>query len=124
MAVNKERKAHLAEIQVLGLRLEGKPPELKYIKKAVGVKVCPHTFLYDTELSTNGVIKILVKTAYKINWPSPDWHRVPITLEIVVKRLNGKVRIQYSNNKKDGSYMQLLGYPINKVEIEPVVGEN
>ena len=81
------------------------------------------TFCYDGELSFLGKIKLLITTSYKIHWPAENWYTLPIKLEIIVGRISGKIRIQYSTDPAVGSFFQFLGRPAAKIEVEPVVGE-
>jgi hypothetical protein len=80
------------------------------------------TFCYDGDLNFQGKVKLLIKTAYKINWPAENWYTIPVQLEIVVSRINGRIRLQYSNDLEHGSFLQFLGRPAVKVDVEPVLG--
>ena len=70
-----------------------------------------------------GKVKILIETAYKINWPAYNWTSIPLELFIIVSRISGRIRFQYSNDTEHhgGSYLQFLGRPAVTVEIEPVI---
>ena len=70
-----------------------------------------------------GKIKILIETAYKINWPAYNWTSFDLELCISVSRISGRVRFQYSNDveRHGGSYLQFLGRPAVTVQVEPVL---
>ena len=126
-ALNVDRSASLGEIRAIGLRMEGQPPEIKWVRKSPndnhaddGIK--PH-FAYDAEVVVPGKVKLLVSTEYKINWPAANWVVFPVKLEVIVSRISGKIRIQYSNDKSKGSFLQFLGRPAISVDVEPVMGE-
>ena len=86
-------------MKIVGLKLEGKSPELLWLSKTKQADMQPSfdpskkTFCYDGELSFLGKIKLLITTSYKIHWPAENWYTLPIKLEIIVGRISGKIRI-------------------------------
>ena len=52
-----------------------------------------------------------------------NWYTFPVKLEIIVSRISGTIRLQYSNDKSKGSFLQFLGRPAISVDVEPVMGE-
>ena len=108
-AVNLDRDASLAEIKMLALKLEGKPPRILWVKNAAVQN--PGTnhpcFTIEGDAIVPGKVKVLIETAYKINWPAENWYSIPVTLEIIVSRISGRLRFQYSNDKEThgGSYL-------------------
>ena len=124
-AVNDGRDPSLAEIKCKALQLSGKPPRVLWVKNAAiknaGTK--SPCFTIEGDAVVPGKVKILIQTAYKINWPAYNWTSIDLELFIIVSRISGRVRFQYSNDLEQhgGSYLQFLGKPAAKVEVEPVI---
>ena len=93
------------------MKLEGKAPRINWVKhiKNPGVDHVSGTpcFTVDMDAEVPGCVKILIETAYKINWPAENWVTIPLTLEIAVSRISGKLRLQFSNEREKlgGSYL-------------------
>ena len=107
------------------MQLSGKPPRIVWVKN-VAVQN-PNTkspvFTIEGDAVVPGTIKVLVETAYKINWPAYNWTRIDLELYIIISRISGRIRFQYSNDTENhgGSYLQFLGKPAATVEVEPVI---
>jgi Ca2+-dependent lipid-binding protein len=52
-----------------------------------------------------------------------NYYNIPIKVEVVVSRIAGKIRLQYSTDPSLGSFLQFLGRPAIRVDVEPVVGQ-
>lgn len=80
-------------------------------------------FKIEGDVVVPGKVKILIETAYKINWPAYNWTSIDVELFIIVSRISGRLRFQYSNDNEHhgGSYLQFLGRPAVKVQVEPVI---
>ena len=67
------------------MQLSGKPPRIVWVKN-VAVQN-PNTkspvFTIEGDAVVPGTIKVLVETAYKINWPAYNWTRIDLELYIV-----------------------------------------
>ena len=132
-AVNLDRDPSLAEIKCKALQLEGRPPKINWVKNmapaqgAAGAsKSKQPCFTIEGDAIVPGKIKILIETAYKINWPAYNWTSINLELYIIVSRIHGRVRFQYSNDIENhgGSYLQFLGKPAACVDVEPVIFKN
>lgn len=124
--LNLHRDKSLGEIKIEGMKFEGKAPEILWLKQSPTFMMSDptnKTLCYDGELHFQGKIKLLITTSYKLNLLVQNFYNIPIKLEIAISRINGKVRLQYSTDPAQGSYLQFLGRPAIKVEVEPVVGE-
>ena len=107
--LNLNRASNLGEIKTIGLGLEGNPPEIKWVKKSPNDNNAdngrrPH-FAIDAEVIVPGKVKLLIQTEYKINWPAKNWAVFPVKLEIIVSRISGTLRLQFSNDKSVGSFL-------------------
>jgi len=124
-AVNDGRDPSLAEIKCKALSLEGKPPRIVWVRNASVKKdgTDRPCFKIEGDAVVPGKVKILISTAYKINWPAYNWTSIDLELFIIVSRISGRVRFQYSNDMEHhgGSYLQFLGRPAVKVQVEPVI---
>lgn len=124
-AVNDGRDPSLAEIKCKALQLEGKPPKINWVKNAAMQKEGTNRpcFKIEGDVVVPGKVKILIETAYKINWPAYNWTSIDVELFIIVSRISGRLRFQYSNDNEHhgGSYLQFLGRPAVKVQVEPVI---
>lgn len=101
VALNQNRLSSLGELKMVGIKFEGKAPELLWLSRTkpsdiqVPLNTDPKfkTFCYDSELAFLGKIKLLITTSYKINWPAENWYVLPVKLEIIVSRISGKIRL-------------------------------
>lgn len=108
VSLNENRPANLGEIKATGLGLEGKPPVIKWVQEVPNDKVNDNTkphFAYDAEVVVPGKVKLLISTEYKIHWPAEDFCRLPVKVEVIIRRLAATLRIQYSNDKNRGSFL-------------------
>jgi hypothetical protein len=104
--LNTNRPEFLGEIEIEGMKLEGKAPELLWLSKTKQSDMPAYlpfdptkkTICYDGELHFQGKVKLLITTSYKLNIPLSNVYNIPIKLEIVVSRINGKIRLQYSTD--------------------------
>jgi len=85
----------LAEIKCKALNLEGKPPRIQWVRNAALKKegITSPCFKVEGDAVVPGKIKILIETAYKINWPAKNWTSFPLSLCISVSRISGRVRL-------------------------------
>ena len=108
-SVNLDRDQSLGEIKCKALELSGKPPRIIWVKNASvqnpGTK--SPCFTIEGDAVVPGKVKILIETEYKINWPAYNWTSIDLELYIVVSRISGRIRFQYSNDKEHhgGSYL-------------------
>lgn len=91
--------------------------------KTSGSKSKQPCFTIEGDAVVPGKVKILIETAYKINWPAYNWTSINLELMIIVSRISGRVRFQYSNDIEHhgGSYLQFLGKPAASVDVVPVI---
>ena len=83
------------------MKLEGKAPELLWLSKTrqseinnyISKDPTKKTICYDAELHFQGKIKLLITTSYKLNILVSNVYNIPLKLEIVVSRINGKIRV-------------------------------
>ena len=107
------------------MQLDGECPRIKTVKNVSFQN--PQTkrpcFTIEGDAVVPGKFKLLIETAYKVNWPAHNWTSIPIQLLIVVSNINGCIKFQYSNDVEHhgGSYLQFLGKPEVSVQIEPVI---
>ena len=127
-AVNDGRNPSLAEIKCKALQLDGKPPRILWVHNSAVQNSGTRRpcFKIEGDAVFNGSFKILIETAYKINWPAYNWTSIDLELFIIVSRISGRIRLQYSNDVEHhgGSYLQFLGRPAVKVQVEPVIFKN
>ena len=122
---NLDRPSSLGEIKFKSLQLEGKPPRVLWVKNVAIPN--PSTqrpcFTIEGDATVPGKVKMLIETAYKINWPAYNWTSINVELMIIVSRIRGRIRFQYSNDKEHygGSYLQFLGKPAISVDVEPLI---
>lgn len=114
----------MGEITCIGLGLEGKPPELKWVRKAPNEDESDGKahFAIDGELIVPGKIKLIISTVYYLKSLIGNYN-FPVKLEIIVSRITGSIRLQYSNDPDKGSFLQFLTKPAISVEVEPLAGE-
>jgi len=53
-----------------------------------------------------------------------SYFKLPLTIKIIVRSLNGKVRVFYSNDKQKGCWYGFVGKPVIKLNVEPVIGKD
>ena len=92
LATNKNRKKFLDEIECLDLKLEGPPPVINKATKSI---IAHHLddWCVEIDFMFPGKFTILIKTRIKINWPSPNWHAIPVQAEVSGFKIKGKVRL-------------------------------
>ncbi len=56
-----------------------------------------------------------------MNWPGFAFLEIPVTLNITVQQLKGRIRLLYSEQAQ--SHLQFMWRPSATVNIEPVIGE-
>ena len=105
-SLNVDRSSSLGEIKCIGLGLEGKPPEIKWVRRAPNDNADdgkPH-FAIDAEVIVPGKVKLMISTVYYLNSIIGQYD-FPIKLEIIVSRISGSIRLQYSNDAAKGSFL-------------------
>ena len=122
---NLDRPSSLGEIKFKSMELIGKPPKILWVKNVAIPNPATDSpcFTIEGDATVPGKVKMLVETAYKINWPAYNWTSINVELMVVVSRIRGRIRFQYSNDKEHygGSYLQFLGKPAVSVDVEPLL---
>lgn len=127
VALNESRPSFLSEILCLAQIFEGDAPQLETLGVCSPfdyekVGAIPKKDMYiEGDINFDGGYILVIKTGYKINWPSEAWYEIPVTLRISVRQLKGRVRLLYSNSAK--SHLQFMRKPAVTVDVEPVLGE-
>jgi len=62
----------------------------------------------------------LIKTVINFNWGL----KIPITVNIILRSINGRVRVFYSNDKSKGCWYGFVGKPVIKFNLDPVIGND
>ena len=115
---NNDRSKFVDEIDVLKLVLHGEAPQISNLSK---VESDIDEFHYDFDLSARSAIEIMIKTVITVNLTESNNYRIPLSCNIIIKSINGRVRLYYTN-KNDSSFA-LIGSPAVKLNIEPVLGD-
>eukprot|EP00347_Sterkiella_histriomuscorum_P009530 403340855 len=121
LVANKGRPKVLSEIEVHKVTLHGKAPEFQKIQK---LDSHPDDFLHDIDLSLRGTVEVLIKTEINIDWGLQNYYKIPITVNILLRSINGKIRVFYSNDKTKGSWYGFVGKPVIKLNLDPVIGKD
>jgi hypothetical protein len=58
-----------------------------------------------------------------INWGSTNYYKIPLTVNFILKSLNGKIRVFYSNDKNKGCWYGFVGRPVIRFSLDPVIGK-
>jgi hypothetical protein len=74
-------------------------------------------------VSLRGAIEVLVSTVININWGQKNYYKIPLTLTIILKSLNGKMRVFYSTDKTKGCWYGFVGKPVIRFNLDPVIGK-
>ena len=76
--------------------------------------------MYDVDLSVRSPIEVLIRTVVNVSISENNNFHIPVTCNISLKSLNGRVRLFFSNSKE--CWSSLLGTPVIKLNIDPVIG--
>lgn len=71
-----------------------------------------------------GTVEVLAKTEINIDWGLQNYYKIPITINIILRSINGKVRVFYSNDKSKGCWYGFVGKPVIKFNLDPVIGKD
>lgn len=95
--------------------LDGQAPEVENVKLcsyedylSVGADPDIDCFI-EGDANFMGSITFRIKTGGKVNWPSFAFVEIPITINITVSRVKGRVRLLYS--EKAQSFLQFMWRP-------------
>ena len=79
-AVNDGRNDSLAEIKCKAMQLEGKPPRILWVHNVAEEKEGTKrpNFKIEGDAVVPGKFKILLETAYKVNWPARNWTSIDL----------------------------------------------
>ena len=86
IAINKGRPSFLSEVLCIGMIMKGDTPVLESLglcslEEYHIIGANPEIDCYvEGELDFKGTFVLIVKTGYKINWPSQAWYEIPLTL--------------------------------------------
>jgi Ca2+-dependent lipid-binding protein len=64
----------------------------------------------------------LIKTEVTLNLTENNTYTIPITCNILVRSIHGRIRLFYSNNKP--CWFGFVSKPVIKFNIDPVIGKN
>lgn len=70
-----------------------------------------------------GSIEIRISTVININWGQKNYYKIPLEMNIILRSLNGKVRVFYSNDKTKGCWYGFVGRPVVRFNLDPVLGK-
>ena len=62
------------------------------------------------------------ETCVNLEWPTKL--KIPVFVKVTCKSLSAKARFHYSSIDKEDCWVQWIGKPIFRVEIEPRIGLN
>ena len=65
---------------------------------------------------------IRADTFVKFDWPTDI--RIPVAVEATIKSLSAKARFYYNSVDPEKCFLQWLGKPIMRVEIDPTIGRD
>jgi hypothetical protein len=68
-------------------------------------------------------MEIIISTVININWGSVNYYKIPLTVKIIVRSLNGKLRVFYSNDKGKGCWYGFVGKPVLRFNLDPIIGK-
>lgn len=117
---NKDRNEALSEIEALKFELHGNAPTVSNLEK---LESDPAEFFYDVDISVRSPIEVLIKTVVTLKLTENNSYEIPVSCNIIIRTINGRVRLFYSNNKSKGSWFAFLGMPAIKLNIDPVIGQ-
>lgn len=69
-------------------------------------------------------MELTISTIININWGSVNYYKIPLTVKIIIRSLNGKLRVFYSNDKQKGNWYGFVGRPVVRFNLEPIIGKD
>lgn len=80
--------------------------------------------MYDIDLSLRGTAEVLIKTVININWRLNSSYKISLTVNVILRSINGKLRVFFSNDKTKGCWYGFVGKPVIKFNIDPIIGKD
>lgn len=75
-------------------------------------------------MSLRSPVEILIKTEINFKIGSSNNVNIPLTVNIILRSINGKLRVFYSNDASKGCWYGFVGKPVIKFNLDPIIGKD
>ena len=123
-SLNKNRPRSIDEIVVLSYEHRGPSPKCQDIKHLTPL-LCDdldREHMMDVVCQILGEIEVCAETFVNLDWPRKI--RIPVYIKATMKSFSAKSRFHYSSLNNEDCWVQWIGKPILKVNVEPRIGLN